>query len=166
LDPEVSPLSPSPPLPSPLRTFPARPRTSRPRPCAFATRRRLAPRPRPAPTPLRVCAPAAAHPRRPPRPSLPGGGSPRWPPQPRAPRPGGLEPLRLHAPVAPRPARLATPHPRALVVVPASPATRASGSLACPHAARVLPARAACYRARDCSCATFNFQFNPFFILF
>jgi hypothetical protein len=124
-------------------------------PCARSLRAPARPRPSGglphgfAPVPLRVCAPAAARPRWPPHPSLPGGGSPRWP----------------RSPAAPRPARPATPHPRALVVVPASPWLVPRRGLACPHAARVLPAHAACSRARDCSCTTFNFQFNPFFIL-
>jgi hypothetical protein len=108
---------------------------------------------------------------------LPGGGSPRRPscpgnlaPASSPPRPGGLVPLRVRAPVAHAPRR-----PPRVALRPRGPASWWPCSrprrlvprrgLACPDAAHVPPARAACSRARDRSCATFNFQFNPFLIL-
>jgi hypothetical protein len=108
-------LFPSPPLPSPLRAFPARPLLARapasatpcPRPCPMAARP-VAPRPR-----ARASAsPVAQRP-------YPGGPAPtpRRPRRPCAPRscPGGPATLRLRALAASRPARMRTPRPRALV---------------------------------------------------
>jgi translation initiation factor IF-2 len=132
--------SPSPPLPSPLRAFPARPLWPHgPRiPCP---RGPGAPRPRPCPGGSSPRGPAASRP----RPGVPGGPAPRVAPRrrlgPAASRPrlcAPHAPTAASAPRCPRPGGPAILRPRA--PAPTAPATP------CPGVASRAPTRLTCPR--------------------